>query len=124
MWPDHQAEPTPDVDRTRPTMSDRYQSFTKSPIGKLLVKNLGLPDPVELDRWKEGAPLVDGTVVTGGNGRLDLTAALGRLGVANSDETAETEKYKGLVLDETGLTACTQQKPLQAFFPPPPPHPH
>ena len=26
-------------------MSDRYQGFVSTPIGKLLVKNLGLPDP-------------------------------------------------------------------------------
>jgi 3-oxoacyl-[acyl-carrier protein] reductase len=26
-------------------MTDRYQSFTSSPLGKLLVRNLGLPDP-------------------------------------------------------------------------------
>ena len=26
-------------------MSDKYQSFTQSPLGKILVKNLGLPAP-------------------------------------------------------------------------------
>lgn len=46
-------------------MSDRYQFFTSTPIGKLVVKNLGLPAPTPLVRWTEGAPLVDGTVVTG-----------------------------------------------------------
>ncbi|NYG57804.1 3-oxoacyl-[acyl-carrier protein] reductase [Nocardioides daedukensis] len=99
-------------------MSDRYQSFTKSPIGKLLVKNLGLPDPVELDRWTEGAPLVDGTVITGGDGRLALTEALDRLGVANTDEKAESEKYKGLVFDATGLKSSSELIALQEFFTP------
>ena len=51
-------------------MSDRYQGFTSSPIGKLLVKNLGLPNPTKLERYTAGAPLVDGTVVVGGTGRL------------------------------------------------------
>ena len=51
-------------------MTDHYQSFTSSPLGKLFVKNLGLPDPTALERWTEGAPVVDGTVVTGGSGRL------------------------------------------------------
>ena len=40
-------------------MSDRYQGFTKTPIGKLLVRNLGLPNPTRLERYTEGAPLVD-----------------------------------------------------------------
>ena len=42
------------------TMSDRYQGFVQSPIGKLLVKNLGLPSPTPLKRYEAGAPLVDG----------------------------------------------------------------
>ena len=39
-------------------MSDRYQGFTSTPIGRLLVKNLGLPAPMRLDRYTEGDPLV------------------------------------------------------------------
>lgn len=99
-------------------MSDRYQAFTKSPIGKLLVKNLGLPNPVTLERWTEGAPLVDGTVVVGGNGRLALTESLDRLGIANTDQTTEGQKYKGLVFDATGLTSSADLLALQQFFTP------
>ena len=101
-------------------MSDRYQSFTSTPIGKLLVKNLGLPNPVALDRWTEGAPLVDGTVVVGGNGRLDaaLTTALDNLGVAFVRETTEGEKYKALVFDATGITDTAGLVALQEFFTP------
>ena len=51
-------------------MSDRYAFFTQTPVGQFAVKNLGLPNPVPLDRWTEGAPLVDGTVLVGGAGRL------------------------------------------------------
>ena len=32
-------------------MSDRYQCLTQTPVGQLLAKNLGLPNPVPLDRW-------------------------------------------------------------------------
>ena len=35
-------------------MTDKYQGFVSSPIGKLLVKNLGLPNPTKLDRYKAG----------------------------------------------------------------------
>ena len=101
-------------------MSDRYQSFTASPLGKMFVKNLGLPDPTPLERWSEGAPLVDGTVVVGGAGRLDkaLTAALDSLGVAHVRVAVEGEKYKGLVFDATGITDPAGLTALQEFFTP------
>ena len=51
-------------------MSDKYQAFTASPLGKLLVKNLGLPAPTKLDRYSAGDPLVKGTVLVGGRGRI------------------------------------------------------
>src|SRR5688572_14899860 len=102
------------------TMTDRYQSFTASPLGKLFVKNLGLPNPTPLERWSEGAPIVDGTVVTGGNGRLGkaVTAALDSLGVASVSSAVEGEKYKGLVFDATGITHSSDLIALQQFFTP------
>jgi 3-oxoacyl-[acyl-carrier protein] reductase len=101
-------------------MSDSYLAFSSSPIGKLFVKNLGLPDPTRLERWTEGAPLVDGTVVTGGAGRLGeaVTAALDSLGIAGVEVAAEGEKYKGLVFDATGITDSAGLLALQAFFTP------
>ena len=101
-------------------MSDRYASFTSSSLGKLLVRNLGLPDPVKLDRWTEGAPLVDGTVVTGGTGRLadQVTASLDALGIASTTTAAEGEKYKGLVFDATAIRDSADLVALQEFFTP------
>jgi 3-oxoacyl-[acyl-carrier protein] reductase len=101
-------------------MSDRYQSFTASPLGRLLVKNLGLPDPVTLDRWTEGGPLVDGIVVTGGTGRLvdPVVASLDALGIAHTPETADGERYKGLVFDATGIRTPEELVALQEFFTP------
>lgn len=101
-------------------MSDRYQSLIHTPIGQLLAKNLGLPNPVELERYEEGAPLVQGTVVVGGQGRLQtqVVTALDDLGVASVTETAEGERYKGLVFDATGITSSDQLVALQGFFTP------
>ena len=101
-------------------MTDRYQSFAASPIGKLFVKNLGLPDPVKLDRYSAGAPLVDGTVVVGGSGRLVdvLTTSLDNLGIASTSTTTEGEKYKGIVFDATGITTAEDLVELQKFFTP------
>lgn len=101
-------------------MTDRYQSFTSSPIGKLFVKNLGLPDPVKLERYSPGAPLVSGTVVVGGTGRLvdGVTTALDDLGVASTHATTEGEKYKGVVFDATGITDVEGLVAIQQFFTP------
>lgn len=101
-------------------MTDKYQGFVSSPIGKLLVKNLGLPNPTKLDRYKAGDPLVDGTVLVGGRGRLaeSLPGLLDVLGIASVGAQAEGEKYKGLVFDATGISTVEELVELQAFFTP------
>ena len=101
-------------------MSDRYQGFTSSPIGKVLVKNLGLPNPTKLERYTDGAPLVDGTVVTGGSGRLaeSLPGLLDVLGIASTTELAQDQSYKGLVFDATGIKDSTELHELRDFFAP------
>ena len=105
-------------------MSDKYQGFVQSPLGKLLVKNLGLPNPVPLERYTDGAPLVDGTVAVGGRGRLaeSLPGLLDQLGIASTEAPAtgpdDGTTYKGLVLDATGLTGSAELGALRDFFTP------
>ncbi|KRF06983.1 3-ketoacyl-ACP reductase [Nocardioides sp. Soil777] len=101
-------------------MSDRYQGFVSSPIGKILAKNLGLPSPTRLERYADGAPLVTGTVVVGGAGRLaaGLPALLDSLGIASTTATADGERHKALVFDATGITDPSGLVALQQFFTP------
>lgn len=101
-------------------MSDRYQGFVSTPIGKLLVKNLGLPAPVSLERWAPGAPLVDGTVLVGGRGPVAdaLPASLKALGVDATTVAGEEGRFKGLVLDATGLEDSASLVALTEFFTP------
>lgn len=101
-------------------MSDRYQGFVSSPIGKLLAKNLGLPSPTRLERYVDGAPLVAGTVVLGGQGRLTTTlpTLLDGLGIASTTVTSDGEKYKGLVFDATGITDPQGLSAVQEFLQP------
>ncbi|WP_137295257.1 3-oxoacyl-ACP reductase [Nocardioides dongxiaopingii] len=101
-------------------MSDKYQGFTSTPVGRILVRNLGLPDPTRLERWTEGAPLVDGTVLVGGSGRLaeSLPSLLGTLGVTVTTVAPEEGRLKGLVLDATGLTSSSELVALRQFFTP------
>ncbi len=101
-------------------MTDRYQDFVSSPLGKLLVKNLGLPNPVPLDRYVAGSPLVDGTVVVGGTGRLveSLPGILETLDIETATTTDAGTRYRGLVFDATGLTDPTRLVALRDFFTP------
>ena len=101
-------------------MSDLYRGFTDSAIGKQVSKLLGLPQPVQLERYAEGAPLVDGTVAVGGTGRLadELVGILDTLGIAAVTETSGDDTYKGLVFDATGLTDSTRLRALRDFFTP------
>src|SRR4029079_18172811 len=105
-------------------MTDRYQDFVSSSLGQLLVKNLGLPNPVHLQRYVAGSPLVDGTVVVGGTGRL-VEHLPGILETLDVDTVTTTQtapgthtRYRGLVFDATGLTDPTRLVALREFFTP------
>ncbi len=101
-------------------MSDAYLGFTDTTIGRLVVKNLGLPNPTKLERYTEGAPLVTGTVLLGGRGRLaeSLAGMLDPLGIPTATELPEDAKAKGLVFDATSITASTDLGALRDFFTP------
>jgi 3-oxoacyl-[acyl-carrier protein] reductase len=102
-------------------MSDRYQFLAHTPVGRFLVKNLGLPDPVRLERYREGQPLVEGVVLVGAapGGRLQqsVSASLARLGIAEVG-SAGGQQFKGLVFDATGITSTADLTHLQQFFTP------
>jgi 3-oxoacyl-[acyl-carrier protein] reductase len=101
-------------------MSDKYQGFVSSPIGKVLVKNLGLPNPTKLERYNAGDPLVDGTVLIGGTGRLveSLPGLLDLLGIASTPAVTDGARFKGIVFDATGLKDSTELIALRDFFTP------
>ena len=105
-------------------MSDKYQAFTASALGKFLATNLGLPQPTRLERYTPGNPLVDGTVVVGGRGRLaeSLPGILDVLGIASTDQVSATstegQKFKGLVFDATGITTSAELSAIRDFFTP------
>lgn len=101
-------------------MSDRYQSFSGSAIGRIVVKNLGLPDPVALDRWSPGSPVVAGTVAIGGTGRAidHIAATLTHLGVTHTSDPDPAQRLKGLVFDATGVRTSSELGALRDFFAP------
>ena len=52
--------------------NDIYSRIANAPVGSTLFDALGLPRPTDLDRYRQGAPLIDGTVLIGAapGGRL------------------------------------------------------
>ncbi|MEX2105351.1 MAG: 3-oxoacyl-ACP reductase [Solirubrobacterales bacterium] len=98
-------------------MSDRYSQLVNAPVVSTIARQLGLPQPVTLDRYVPGAPVVSGPVLSG-------AAPGGRLGRALSTfldeiraERAGAEgPAKALVFDATGIADSTELVELQRFF--------
>lgn len=107
-------------------MTDRYQTFTRTSLGRAVVKNLGLPDPAPLPRWTEGAPVIDGHVVFGAITETDtgkaIQGVLRDIGASFStaaEGVASSElRPKALVFDATGAISSAGLTSLQRFFSP------
>jgi 3-oxoacyl-[acyl-carrier protein] reductase len=105
-------------------MTDRYQQFVRSRPGRLMVKRLGLPNPVPLRRYRPGAPALEGPVLLGGapGGRLvePISKLLAGVGVdVRTEPPADGEARLGaLVFDATGIASSERLRALHGFFNP------
>ena len=98
-------------------MADRYSQVVNAPLVGTIAKQLGLPQPVSLDRYQEGQPVVAGPVLYDG-------APAGRLGKAvaaildsvKAERAGAEGKAKALVFDATGIADSTELVELQRFF--------
>ncbi|GAA2334910.1 3-oxoacyl-ACP reductase [Saccharopolyspora halophila] len=99
-------------------MTDRYQQFTQSSLGRQLTKRLGLPQPTPLRRYQPGEPLLTGPVLIGGNGKLcdAIGNTLREIGAAAHKDPATGERYAALVFDATGIENSEQLRSLYDFF--------
>jgi 3-oxoacyl-[acyl-carrier protein] reductase len=111
-------------------VSDRYQQLVNTPIGRIVTKQVGLPNPPKLERYEPGQPPISGPVLLGAapGGRLagaaaavlasigaevstpmqdDLRkAAAGAgldAGIFNSEAAPSEKTFKALVLDASGI---------------------
>ncbi len=89
-------------------MSDRYGDFVQSSIGKKVAKNLGLPLPVELERFESGQRLVRGSVLMGrakGDDQSLSSAAANILSQLQAEVFANADDSVKSALDDAGISA-------------------
>jgi len=98
-------------------MSDRYSQIVNAPVVATVAKQLGLPQPVELDRYQPGAPVVAGPVLYDGapEGRLGKQLAAFLDGI-KAERAGGEGKAKALIFDATGIADSTELVELQRFF--------
>jgi len=98
-------------------MSDRYSQIVNAPVVSALARQVGLPQPVTLDRHEPGAPVVAGPVLTGAapGGRIGkaLSAFLDQI---KAERAGAEGRAKALVFDASGIADSTELVELQRFF--------
>jgi 3-oxoacyl-[acyl-carrier protein] reductase len=126
-------------------MSDRYQQLINTPIGKLVSKQVGLPQPVKLDRYEPGQPVIDGPVLFGAAEGSTLAGAVARVlagigaevhtplgsdvrsaaadagleaSIFNAEVAPSEQTFKALVFDASGIDSSERLREAYAFFHP------
>ena len=123
---------------------DTYSQLVNSRIGGLIAGPVGLPRPVELDRYSPGQPVITGEVLLGAapGSRLagpvagvlasvgaavrtelrdevrDAVGAAGLDAAVWNPETPADSRFKALVFDATGIGDSTELGALREFFQP------
>jgi 3-oxoacyl-[acyl-carrier protein] reductase len=102
--------------------TDLYSQIVHSTPGSFLAKQLGVPQPETLRRYKPGDQPLVGTLLIGGEGRVvePLRSALAEdYDVVSANLGGRwADSFGGLVLDATGITEPAGLKDLYKFFTP------
>lgn len=102
--------------------SDLFSQIVNSGPGSFLAKQLGVPQPETLRRYRAGDPPLAGSLLIGGEGRVvePLRAALAKDYdlVGNNLGGRWADQFGGLVFDATGITTPEGLKGLYEFFTP------
>lgn len=129
-------------------MSDLYLKFVNTPVGKSVAQSVGLPSPVQLERWQRmDQPFIEGHVLLGAGKEPKALAVLGRLikhsaatlhfpagadtlaasrSLASSHNAYEVDlgripeqqRFKALIFDASGLTDTRELRAVYDFFKP------
>ncbi|OBF43338.1 3-oxoacyl-ACP reductase [Mycolicibacterium peregrinum] len=102
--------------------SDLFSQVVNSGPGSFLAKQLGVPQPETLRRYRPGQPPLNGSLLIGGEGRVvePLRAALaGDYDVVSNNIGGRwADSFGGVVLDATGIADAAGLKELYQFFTP------
>ena len=102
--------------------SDLFSQVVNSGPGSFLAKQLGVPQPQELRRYRAGEPPLAGSLLIGGEGRvaepLRLALADDYEVVGNNIGGRWADSFGGLLFDATGITTPEGLKALHEFFTP------
>ena len=126
-------------------MPDRYQQLINTPVGRIVSRQVGLPAPVELERYEPGQPVVSGPVLLGAASRSTLVAPVAGVlaavraevstphqeearqaaadaglsaGIFNAEVASADQTFKALVFDASGIADSAELKQAWAFFRP------
>ncbi|HEY2652410.1 MAG TPA: 3-oxoacyl-ACP reductase [Solirubrobacteraceae bacterium] len=124
-------------------MADRYQQLINTPVGRIVSKQIGLPSPVSLERWKPGKPVVDGRVLLGAAPGSTLAAAAAKVlaaveakvqtplqdearqaaadasldaAIFNPEIATDEDNFKALVFDASGIADAGALDEAWSFF--------
>lgn len=102
--------------------TDLYSQIVHSAPGNFLAKQLGIPQPETLRRYRAGEPPLAGSLLIGGQGRVvePMRVALAEDYdvVSNNLGGRWADSFGGLVYDATGITEPAGLKGLYEFFTP------
>jgi len=102
--------------------TDLYTQLVHSAPGSFLAKQLGIPQPETLRRYRPGEPPLAGSLLIGGDGRVaePLRTALAEDYdvVSNNIGGRWADSFGGLVFDAPGITEPAGLKELYKFFTP------
>ncbi|MGV0743996.1 3-oxoacyl-ACP reductase [Mycolicibacterium sp. XJ870] len=102
--------------------SDLFSQVVNSGPGSFLAKQLGVPQPETLRRYRPGDPPLAGSLLIGGDGRV---AEPMRVALADDYDVVSNniggrwaDSFGGVVFDATGITDAAGLKELYKFFTP------
>ncbi|MDV3128640.1 3-oxoacyl-ACP reductase [Mycobacterium sp. 21AC1] len=111
--------------------SDLFSQVVNSGPGSFLAKQLGVPQPETLRRYRAGDPPLAGSLLIGGPGSIAGSAGGGRVAepmrvaladdydvVSNNIGGRWADSFGGVVFDATGITDAAGLKELYKFFTP------
>ncbi len=113
-------------------IEDKYLNFVNSSFGKMLSNKLGLPQPVILERYVKGQPIVKGSILFGSSTNALFTKEINDVfsGVStkyalenetlfNANKwTKEAGKVKAVIYDASGIKNSEELVQLYNFFNP------